>query len=144
MLPQRLRAAFHRFLGDIRFALGTALGAVAVGAVLGAITPIPAQPLLPDTAPWANRLVAVAELGLSGWIMGLLWGIVVAICSRRLAPQLPPRSRARAAALAAVGAVAVAAPLLLLGKPLGWAVGGAVAAATLVMLATLLAARRSA
>jgi hypothetical protein len=144
MLPQRLRAAFHRFLGDIRFALGTALGAVAVGAVLGAVAPIPAAPLLPHTAPWANRLVAVAELALTGWIVGLLWGIAVAFFSRRLAPPLEPRSRSRAAALAAVGAVAVAAPLLLLGKPLGWAVGGAVAAATLVMLAAVRAARRRA
>ncbi len=143
MAFERVLAAIRRFLADIRFALGAALGAVAVGAVLGALVPIPEQPLLPDTAPWANRLVAVAELGLSGWIAGLLWGIAVAFGYRRLAPQLPARLRSRAAALAAVAALAVAAPLLLAHRPLRWAVAGALVAATAVVLATLLAARRS-
>jgi hypothetical protein len=112
--------------------------------VLGAVAPIPDAPLLPATAPWANRLVAVAELALTGWIVGLVWGIVVAFWLRRLAPRLEPPARARAAALAAVAAVAVAAPLLLAGRPLGWAVAGALAAATAVALVTLLAARRRA
>lgn len=138
---ERLRAAFQRFLADVRFALGTALAAVAVGAVAGALAPIPELPLLPQTAPGVNRLLAITELALAGWFVGLLWGILVSALGRRLTRAAAPRARARAVLTAVAAALAVVVPALRMRLALPWVAGLAVVAATVAALATLAVAR---
>jgi hypothetical protein len=140
-LPGRLRAALDRFLAAVRFVLGAALAAVPVGAAIGALVPIPELPLLPQTAPWANRLVAITELALAGWFVGLLWGVLLLVWGRRLAPAAPPHARSRALAIGMGAALLAGVAALLAHLTLPWAVGVAVTAATGAALATLLAVR---
>jgi hypothetical protein len=144
MAFESLRAAFARLLADVRFALGTALGAVAVGALLGALAPLPDGPVIPQTAPWANRFVAVAELALFGWLAGLLWGVVVAGWSRRVAERSRSRVRNRAALLAGGAALAAAAAVSLAERPLAWAAAAAAVAATGTVVAVFATVRERA
>jgi hypothetical protein len=144
MAFERLRAAFHRFLSDVRFALGAALAAVPVGAVAGALVPIPELSLLPQTAPGANRLLAITELALAAWFVGLLWGVLITILGRRLARAAAPRVRARAVLLAMSAAIVVVAPALRAHIALTWAAGLAAVAAAIAALTTLAVARERA
>lgn len=140
-LPGRLRAALDRFLAGVRFVLGAALAAVPVGAALGALVPTPELPLLPETAPWANRLVAITELALAGWFVGLLWGIALLGWGRRLAPAASPQVRNRALVIAMGASLAAAVAALLAHLRLPWAAALALVAATGTALAVLAAAR---
>ena len=72
---ERLRAAAQRLGVRVRLVLGAALAGGALGLLLGAVLPAPAAPLLPETAPGANRLVAAASGAFLGWWAGLLGGV---------------------------------------------------------------------
>ena len=83
MLSERLRAALKRLAARVHLVLGVALAGAALGGVVAAALPVPAAPMLPITAPWVNRLVALASGAFAGWWLGLVAGIAYLAFRRR-------------------------------------------------------------
>jgi hypothetical protein len=83
MAFERLRAAVKRFAAATHLALGAALAGGIAGALVAAVLPAPAEPLLPVTAPGFNRLVVVTSGAFLGWWLGLLGGIAYLALRRR-------------------------------------------------------------
>ena len=83
MLSERLRAALTRLAARVHLVLGAALGGGLLGAMVAAAMPVPAEPMLPATAPWDNRLVALASGAFAGWWLGLVAGIAYLAFRRR-------------------------------------------------------------
>jgi len=83
MLLERLRAALARLAARVHLVLGVALAGAALGALAGAALPVPSEPLLPETAPWVNRLVGLASGAFLGWWLGLVAGIAHLAFRRR-------------------------------------------------------------
>jgi hypothetical protein len=51
--------------------------------MVAAAMPVPAEPMLPVTAPWVNRLVALASGAFLGWWLGVVAGVVYLAFRRR-------------------------------------------------------------
>ena len=83
MAFERLRAAAKRFAAATHLVLGAALAGGIAGAIGGAALPVPADPMLPVTAPGVNRLVAVTSGAFLGWWLGLVGGIAYLALRRR-------------------------------------------------------------
>jgi hypothetical protein len=78
-----LRAAARRLGAAVHLALGVALLGGVLGALAGGMLPVGAEPLLPRTAPAANRLVSVTSGAFLGWWLGLLGGAAWLAVRRR-------------------------------------------------------------
>ena len=83
MAFERLRAAAKRLGSYLHYVLGAALAGATVGALAAAVLPVPAEPLLPVTAPGMNRLVGLASGAFLGWWVGLIGGSAWLILGRR-------------------------------------------------------------
>jgi hypothetical protein len=78
-----LREAARRLGAAVHLVLGVALLGGILGALAGGLLPVSAEPLLPRTAPAANRLVSVTSGAFLGWWLGVLGGVAWLAVRRR-------------------------------------------------------------